>query len=152
MVDDDKNKDDNVKAQMRTRFEWLYGFTEKLTGAFRILFSLICGFMIAVIAYAFAVDYDRARDTLLGLFGHHMIMRAVLITVSVLLMIVIIFAWRQNWNHGIIMGTGLMIIIGFNMVLVFNNNLVMIPVMALWILMIVLMMMKHREPHRIDIE
>lgn len=25
---DDRNKDDNAKAQMRTRFEWLYGFTE----------------------------------------------------------------------------------------------------------------------------
>lgn len=148
MVDDDKNKDDNVKAQMRTRFEWLYGFTEKLTGAFRILFSLICGFMIAVIAYAFTADYDKARDTLLGLFGQHMIMRAVLIAASVMLMIVIIFAWRQNWNHGIIMGTGLMIIIGFNMVLVFNNNLAIIPVIALWILM----MMKRGEPHRIDIE
>ena len=148
---DDSNKDDNVKAQVRTRFEWLYGFTEKLTGALRILFSLICGFMIAVITYAFATDYDKARDTLLGLFGQHMIMQAVLIVASVLLMIVIIFAWRQNWNHGIIMGTGLMIIIGFNMVLVFNNNIAIIPVMALWILMIILMM-RHREPHRIDIE
>lgn len=152
MMVDDKNKDDNVKTQVRTRFEWLYGFTEKLTGMFKILFSLICGFMIAVIAYAFTADYDKARDTLLGLFGQHMIMRAVLIAVSVLLMMVIIFAWRQNWNHGIIMGTGLMIIIGFNTVLVFNNNLAIIPVIALWILMIILMMMKHRYPHRIDIE
>lgn len=151
MMADDRNKDDNVKAQMRTRFEWLYVFTEKLTEALKILFSLICGFMISVIAYAFAADYDKARDTLLGLFGHHMIMRAVLIVASVMLMIVIIFAGRQNWNHGIIMGTGLMIIIGFNMVLVFNNNLAIIPVMALWILMIILMM-RHREPHRIDIE
>lgn len=31
----DENKDDNVKTQVRTRFEWLYGFTEKLTGALK---------------------------------------------------------------------------------------------------------------------